>query len=60
MVITRIALTYLLAISARNRAGVLAEDTFNYRETSGESYAPEDWNKVGCDDLETCVSHKPV
>lgn len=36
-------------------AAVTHADTFNYRETSGDSYGPSDWNKVGCDDLEDCV-----
>ena len=60
MKFTRTTLTFVLALSALNRAGVLAEDTFNYRETDGESYGPVDWNQVGCDDLVTCVSQKHV
>lgn len=32
------------------------EDTFNYDSTSGKSYGPQDWDKVGCNNLATCVS----
>lgn len=58
MKVTRTTLKYALAFSVLSRAGVLAEDTFNYRGTDGDSYGPEDWNQVGCDDLATCVSQK--
>lgn len=37
-------------------ATVAADDLFNYRSTSGNDYGPEDWGKVSCDNLETCVS----
>jgi hypothetical protein len=40
----------LLAASSVN------SDSFNFRETSGDDYGPEDWDRVRCDDLETCVS----
>ncbi|KAG7370840.1 Eukaryotic-type carbonic anhydrase [Nitzschia inconspicua] len=29
-------------------------DRFNFRSTSGNDYGPEDWNRVQCDNLETC------
>ena len=32
------------------------DDLFNYRETDGNDYGPEDWDQVTCDDLEQCVS----
>jgi hypothetical protein len=34
-----------------------AEDTFNYHETNftKRSFAPKDWNRVTCKDVETCV-----
>lgn len=51
-------LAFMLALSASNQACVLAEDTFNYRETSEDSYGPSDWDQVDCGDLETCVSRE--
>jgi hypothetical protein len=33
-----------------------SEDVFNYDSTSGTSFGPEDWDKVSCDNLATCVS----
>jgi len=33
---------------------VNAEDTFNYRGTSGDNYGPADWNKVSCRNLDDC------
>lgn len=35
---------------------VSAQDLFNYDKTSGNDYGPEEWDKVDCPDLETCVS----
>ena len=35
---------------------VTAEDIFNYRETDGDDYGPEEWDQVECDDVATCVS----
>ncbi len=32
------------------------DDLFNYRETDGNDYGPEDWDQVTCDDLTVCVS----
>lgn len=32
------------------------EDDFNYQSTSGNDYGPEEWDKVGCNNLATCVS----
>ena len=34
------------------------DDLFTYGETdeANRVYGPRDWNQVGCDDLDTCVS----
>ena len=46
------------AIQARN------DDQFNYRGTdsnpsgNGNDYGPAQWEKVTCDNIETCVSQK--
>jgi hypothetical protein len=32
------------------------DDQFNYRNTDGRDYGPNQWNKVSCDDLDQCVS----
>ena len=32
------------------------DDRFNYRETVGRDFGPEDWNRVTCDDVTQCVS----
>lgn len=31
------------------------QDRFNYRETVGTDYGPEDWQKVRCTDLHECL-----
>lgn len=31
------------------------DDLFNYDETVGRDYGPEEWNKVTCDDLTKCT-----
>eukprot|EP00934_Nitzschia_sp_Nitz4_P001807 Nitzschia sp. Nitz4//scaffold177_size45885//17105//21005//NITZ4_007204-RA/size45885-augustus-gene-0.5-mRNA-1//-1//CDS//3329539052//1807//frame0 len=36
-----------------------AQDLFNYDSTSGTDYGPEQWNKVSCNDLETCGLNLP-
>jgi hypothetical protein len=45
-----------LALSSYIAALVAADSKFNYDETSGDNYGPQDWDKVDCDELETCVS----
>ena len=32
------------------------DDLFNYRETDGRDYGPEDWDQVTCDNVTECVS----
>lgn len=44
----------LFAFSAL-AVGVKA-DNFNYDRTNGVDYGPDEWNKVRCNNLETCVS----
>ena len=34
------------------------QDTFNYRGTSGNDYGPSDWDRVSCNNLDTCVSRE--
>ena len=48
-------LSYVVTVSAALSI-VNAEDTFNYDRTSGDSYGPDDWDRVKCDKLEECVS----
>lgn len=36
--------------------GANNNDRFNYRETLGSDFGPEDWNQVTCDDPSKCVS----
>lgn len=43
------ALQSFQPVSANN------SDRFNYRETLGNDYGPEDWNKVTCTNLDTCL-----
>ena len=31
-------------------------DLFNYRDTQGTDYGPQNWNRVQCPDLQSCVS----
>jgi hypothetical protein len=40
----------LSAVAAQN------DHLFNYGETEDGNFGPEDWDKVACDDLDTCVS----
>jgi hypothetical protein len=42
----------ILALATHKAA---SQDVFNYDTTSGNSYGPEDWGKVKCDNLATCV-----
>jgi len=35
-------------------ASLGAEDQFNYRETEGNDYGPEDWGQVTCDEVGEC------
>ena len=32
------------------------DDLFNYHDTDGRDYGPEDWDQVTCDDVTECVS----
>lgn len=34
-------------------------DLFNYKNSDGNDYGPEDWSKVSCTDLDNCVSVIP-
>jgi hypothetical protein len=36
------------------------DDLFNYRETKGHDYGPEDWEEVTCDDVTVCVSGRTM
>jgi hypothetical protein len=53
---TRTLKVILALLSYYTAALVTADSSFNYDETSGDNYGPEDWDKVECDELETCVS----
>ena len=44
-----------IALLSALYGGARADD-FNYRSTQGDNYGPNDWNKVRCGNLETCVS----
>lgn len=45
-----------IVLIAALASGVSA-DSFNYRHTeNGDEYGPAEWNKVSCNNLETCVS----
>jgi hypothetical protein len=45
-----ICFSFLRSAYSRN------DDLFNYRETDGNDYGPEDWDQVTCDDVTVCVS----
>ena len=32
------------------------DDLFNYGNTNGRDFGPEDWDQVTCDDVTECVS----
>ena len=46
----------LMMVAATTPSVLVQADTFNYRSTRGDDYGPDDWKKVQCKDLETCVS----
>jgi hypothetical protein len=50
----KVSSVFLLAACMKSAEG---EDDFNYRETQGRDYGPNDWDEVSCDNLETCVSY---
>jgi hypothetical protein len=60
MNVSRTTLTLLVALSVADLAEIHAADRFNYVATNEDNYGPEDWNMVGCDELETCVSKERI
>lgn len=49
-------LQWKVSISSLLLTSMAWADNFNYRGTSGDNYGPEDWDRVGCSDLDNCVS----
>jgi hypothetical protein len=52
--VMKVSSVFLLAACIKSAEGA---DDFNYRETQGRDYGPNDWDEVGCDNLENCVSY---
>ena len=49
-------LILVLSLALLRSAYSSNSDLFNYRETVGTDYGPEDWDKVTCDNVTECVS----
>jgi len=47
--------THAVVLISALFGGAIADD-FNYGYTSGDNYGPAEWNKVECNDLDSCVS----
>ena len=48
----------IISLSVLATLATASEDLFNYESTSGSDFGPEEWDKVSCDNLETCVSSR--
>jgi hypothetical protein len=47
----------LFSIALYFGPAVEAADLFNYGRTSGTDYGPDDWDKVSCGNVGSCVSY---
>ena len=47
----------LFSIALSFGPAVDAADKFNYRDTSGTDYGPDDWDEVSCKRVGSCVSY---
>lgn len=45
----------LTALKSSQPVSANNSDRFNYRETLGNDYGPEDWDKVTCTNLDSCL-----
>jgi hypothetical protein len=44
----------IILVSLLNVVHANNDDRFNYRETVGTDFGPEDWNQVSCSDIREC------